>query len=532
MPNSSILKPAFWLDPFRPLQASDVALLALAGVAALHIHTLEDLVDNVDQAQWLIVGLNNDLELLESCLDIIDKSGYPCNVVCRVEKKNMALAVGAMRMGAVNVLPTDEWGNEPWQTAMRKPSKSDKEFEPSVSSSITYHSEPPLETPKLVRLAQPIPTPIPTAPAKPNPAARSVVYVDPASRNLLALAQRVAKANVTVLIEGPTGSGKEVLAQVLHESSDYSSGPFVALNCAAMPEQMIEDMLFGHEKGAFTGALKEHKGLFEQAQNGTLFLDEISEMPIHLQAKLLRVLQERSLVRLGGEKTINLTTRVIAATNKDLRQAIAQREFREDLYFRISTFKLRVPLLKDRPGDILPLVSTLVTRHAQRGQTYQISHEAQAALFTYQWPGNVRELENVVQRAIVMCSEGVIKTEHLMFDDHTPMPTLNNFELASHLPAYTDTPAQAPVLAAESLGFAWRPADETKEVMAKDLDTGLVSAVKSNEHQLIMAAIETTNSREQAAKKLGISPRTLRYKLAKLRDFSPSLVGIQTGAQA
>jgi two-component system response regulator FlrC len=156
----------------------------------------------------------------------------------------------------------------------------------------------------------------------------------------------VAKAQVTALIEGPTGAGKEVLARVLHESSARARGPFVGLNCAALPEQLIDDMLFGHEKGAFTGAHKEFKGLFEQAQGGTLFLDEIGEMPMHLQAKLLRVLQERQLTRLGAERCVTVDVRVVAATNKDLRQAIVAREFREDLYFRISTFKLRVPPLQ------------------------------------------------------------------------------------------------------------------------------------------------------------------------------------------
>ncbi len=528
MPSSSTLTPAFWLDPFRALQASDVALLALSGVAVLHIHTLEDLADNVDQAQWLVVGLNNDLELLENCFEIIEKSGYPCNVVCRVEKKNMALAVGAMRLGALYVLSTDEWGQEQWNTALSQPTSSNRMFEATVTSSITYHSEPEKEKTRTNQLVQRNEV----APRNQSPTARSVVYVDPASRNLLALAQRVAKANVTVLIEGPTGSGKEILAQVLHESSACASGPFVGLNCAAMPEQMIEDMLFGHEKGAFTGAVKEHKGLFEQAQNGTLFLDEISELPIHLQSKLLRVLQERTLVRLGGEKPISLNTRVIAATNKDLRQAIAEREFREDLYFRISTFKLRVPLLKDRPGDILPLISTLMARHAQNRDSFQVSYEAQAALCAYSWPGNVRELENVVQRAMVMCSDGLIKSEHLMFDDETSNPFLGNIEKAMELPVYTDTAANVPLQAAEKLGFTWRPPEERPETMSKDLDHGLVSAVKSNEHQLILSAIESTNSREQAAKKLGISPRTLRYKLAKLKSFSSGMMSMQNGVQA
>ncbi|NDH54256.1 MAG: sigma-54 factor interaction domain-containing protein, partial [Betaproteobacteria bacterium] len=221
---------------------------------------------------------------------MMKKMDHLIPVVCRVERQALGMAVAAMREGATHVLAADEWSVKEWLGALAQTK--------------------PLQMPN-------------AAEPKRTPAPRSVVYVDPVSRHLLALAQRVAQANVAVLIEGPTGSGKEVLARVLHESSASARGPFVGLNCAAMPEQMIEDMLFGHEKGAFTGALNLHRGLFEQAQGGTLFLDEITEMPVQLQSKLLRVLQERTLVRLGGERAIELNLRVVAATNKDLRSAIA-----------------------------------------------------------------------------------------------------------------------------------------------------------------------------------------------------------------
>jgi two-component system response regulator FlrC len=300
------------------------------------------------------------------------------------------------------------------------------------------------------------------------------------------------------LIEGPTGSGKEVLARVIHESSNAAHGPFIGLNCAAMPEHMIEDMLFGHEKGAFTGAVKDHRGLFEQAQGGTLFLDEIGELPLQLQAKLLRVLQERTLVRLGGERSIQLDVRVVAATNKNLREAIGQREFREDLYFRLSTFKLRVPPLSERVGDILPLLARLLARHTQGTQVWRVSPAAQGLLMAYGWPGNVRELENVVQRAMVLCADHHIDTEHLMFDD---MPDTALLSLA-----FDTESAQAPL-----------------EVSAPEANPqGLQAAVKHSEQHLIRSAIETSNSRIEAAQKLGISPRTLRYKLAQLRESSPA----------
>jgi two-component system response regulator FlrC len=311
------------------------------------------------------------------------------------------------------------------------------------------------------------------------------------------------------------------LARVLHESSPRAKGPFVAMNCAALPEHLIEDMLFGHEKGAFTGAHKEHKGLFEQAQGGTVFLDEIGEMPIHLQAKLLRVLQEKKLNRLGGETPISVDVRVVAATNKDLRKAIEQREFREDLYFRISTFRLRIQPLRERPGDILPLVMQSLGRHAKGGVPFNVSNEAKALLQNYPWPGNVRELENVVQRAVVLCTGRTIAPLHLMFDDapmSEPVPQeLAPQVLAAAQPMVTPLPTPMPMPTAPSMPIM----EDAEEADVSAIN--LQHAVKSSEHQIIMAALQTTESREEAARKLGISPRTLRYKLAQLRNRGMSL---------
>jgi two-component system response regulator FlrC len=397
-----------------------------------------------------------------------------------------------MRHGALHVLPADEWSPAAWQVVT------------TIRESHTVSAKP---SAKAIR------------------APRSVVYVDPASRHLLALAQRVALANVTALIEGPTGAGKEVLARVLHESSARAKGPFVALNCAALPEHLIEDMLFGHEKGAFTGAVKEHHGMFEQAQGGTLFLDEVGEMPLNLQAKLLRILQERQIIRLGGDRTIDLDVRVVVATNKDLRAAIVAREFREDLYFRISTFKLRVPALRERPGDILPLVARLLARHAPADRVLSVNAQAQAALQAYSWPGNVRELENVVLRSLVMCSDNTITLDHLMFDE-APTPALRAAEVATPVQAIAAAAPSTERLFAEPLpepapaGAFWPAATPAASLNTED-GASLQEAVKSNEHQLIMAAIQTTFSRMEAAHKLGISPRTLRYKLAKLKVNSP-----------
>jgi two-component system response regulator FlrC len=358
----------------------------------------------------------------------------------------------------------------------------------------------------------------------------------------------VAQTDVTALLVGPTGAGKEVLARVLHESSPRAKAPFVALNCAAMPEHLIEDMLFGHEKGAFTGALKEHKGLFEQAHGGTIFLDEIGEMPMNLQAKLLRVLQEKKLNRLGGEATIDLDIRVIAATNKDLKLAIEQREFREDLYFRISTFRLRIQPLKDRPGDIVPLVAQSLARHVKGGLPFTVTPEAQVQLQSYPWPGNVRELENVVQRAVVLSGGRTISPAHLMFDDAqmdeqampSMMAALPPVAEAATAPAFAHASALADAsvphaLMAPAMPTASPPAFYAPAYAAAPIETrqepaapiNLDSAVKASELQVIMAAIQSTDSRLEAAAKLGISPRTLRYKLAQMRTR-----GMHEGASA
>ena len=492
MSSPSIPQCGLWLDPFRTLGASDQAQLAVAGLQARVVTTLDELQDQLQDADCLVIRLAGSIDLLREVQTLMKGMACQLPVICRVERKSIEVVVAAMQEGACHVLDLDEWSASQWQNALTRRQTSD-----------------------------PQPQRVPVARAStPATTSRSVVYVDPASRNLLALAQRVAQANVTVLLEGPTGSGKEVLARVLHESSPAARGPFVGLNCAAMPELMIEDMLFGHEKGSFTGAVKEHKGLFEQAQGGTLFLDEISEMPIHLQAKLLRVLQERSLVRLGGERLITLDVRVIAATNKNLAEAITHREFREDLYFRLSTFKLRVPSLPERPGDILPLVARLLARHAAEGQAYRVSATAQALLLAYAWPGNVRELENVVLRAMVLCADHLITPEHLMFDGVSTLSMAAARAESSAACQSMPTP-EALVQTIETDLSSLFPQGEDHDSAL--VESGLQAHVKSSEQRLIHAALQATESRNAAAKKLGISPRTLRYKLAKFRSHSQGL---------
>ncbi len=330
------------------------------------------------------------------------------------------------------------------------------------------------------------------------------IFVDPKSQHLLALIERLAVTKAAVLLQGATGSGKEVLARTLHELSDRSTKPFVALNCAAMPEHLVEDMLFGHEKGAFTGATRELAGVFEQAQGGTVFLDEIGEMPIQLQSKLLRVLQEKEVVRLGGRDSIRLDFRLVAATNKDLKAGIADKTFREDLYYRISAFKLQVPTLAERRGDIVPLANSLATKHGVARAEF--TEGALRQLYSYHWPGNVRELDNVIQRAVVFADYGRIDAEHIFFDE--PMAR-TDVDLSQAMMTPSFEAPRMPVSTPEIPMMA-RPRD-------------LQSAVRASECDVIMDAIRSTRTREEAAKKLGISPRTLRYKMAKLRESSSGL---------
>ena len=234
---------------------------------------------------------------------------------------------------------------------------------------------------------------------------------------LLSLARRVANTDVTVFINGPTGSGKEVLANYLHDNSNRKGEPFVAVNCAAIPENMLEAILFGHEKGAFTGASNANKGIFRAADKGTLLLDEISEMPLSLQAKLLRVLQERKVTPVGGQRDIDVDVRVLATSNRDMASEVRQSRFREDLYYRLNVFPLQTKNLSARKDDILPISLRILDKHKKENGTIPfINHEARELLINHSWPGNVRELENTLQRALVLSDHSVIKKSSIMID--------------------------------------------------------------------------------------------------------------------
>jgi two-component system response regulator FlrC len=305
------------------------------------------------------------------------------------------------------------------------------------------------------------------------------VAVDASSRLIVDLARRVAISDCSVLIVGESGTGKEVLARLIHRASPRATRPFIAVNCAAIPENMLEAMLFGYERGSFTGATNAHAGKFEQAQGGTLLLDEITEMPLALQAKLLRVLQEREVERIGGSEPVSLDVRVIATTNRLLRNEVSTGRFREDLYYRLNVFPLAVNPLRERRDDILPLATHLLQIRVRPGARIPaLSADAAHLLLTYTWPGNVRELDNLLQRALVLVEGSVIEPEHILFEKQATM-----------LDAHAGNSA------------------------------ALHQTMERAERDVILDALRAANgSRREVAEKLGISPRTLRYKLARIRS--------------
>ncbi|MGO9949320.1 MAG: sigma-54-dependent transcriptional regulator [Steroidobacteraceae bacterium] len=317
-----------------------------------------------------------------------------------------------------------------------------------------------------------------------------LVAVDPESKRSLGLARRIAENDATVLITGESGTGKEVYARFIRDHSARADKPFVAINCAAIPENMLEASLFGYEKGAFTGALAAHAGKFEQAQGGTLLLDEISEMDLGLQAKILRVLQEREVERLGSTRTLSLNVRLIATSNRDLPEEVRAARFRADLYYRLNVMSLKLPALRERRGDILPLARRAMQACARAGHAaLSLSADAERKMLHYDWPGNARELTNIVQRAAWLAAGGIIDAADL------------DISSAGSQPSQAGEPKAAP-----------------------DLDLGLGGDLKVRERELILATLRITGgSRKLTAERLGISPRTLRHKLQQLKAAGVSV---------
>jgi two-component system response regulator FlrC len=327
-------------------------------------------------------------------------------------------------------------------------------------------------------------------------AASDLIATAEVSRRLTDLARRVAASDCTVLIAGESGTGKEVLARFIHRNSPRADRAFVAVNCAAIPENMLEAILFGYERGAFTGAHAAHPGKFEQAQGGTLLLDEVTEMPLGLQAKLLRVLQEREVERLGGRTPVSLDVRVLATTNRNLRGEVAAGRFREDLYYRLNVFPLTTAPLRERRDDVLPLAMHVLNARCRPGERIPaLSAEAAHILLTHSWPGNVRELDNVMQRAVILANGPVIKAENIQIEE------------GCRLWAVGCSQSEEP------------DADPTLATAYSPQPTALSDSLSAAERDLILDALRSDHGNRQAmAKRLGISPRTLRYKLAKLRE--------------
>ncbi|MBI3301540.1 MAG: sigma-54-dependent Fis family transcriptional regulator [Deltaproteobacteria bacterium] len=331
-----------------------------------------------------------------------------------------------------------------------------------------------------------------------------IVTSHPRMRTLLKFATEVAKSQASVLIQGESGTGKELLARFIHARSRRRNGPFVAVNCAALPEGLLESELFGHERGAFTGALVSKPGKFELAHTGTVLLDEVSEMPLLLQAKLLRTLQEREVDRVGGRKPLRIDIRVVATTNRDLRQMISAGTFREDLFYRLNVIPLRLPPLRERIEDLEPIARAFLSRAGYRKAV--LSPQAVSVLKAHPWPGNIRELGNVLERAAIVAGGGVIEPEHLLLEEESlspgsavrdPEPRMQNAECRMQ---------NAEFLAPNSQPLT--PSSQPDEYIRAGI------SVQEMEERLIQKTLsEVHDNRTQAAKLLGISVRTLRNKL-------------------
>ena len=326
----------------------------------------------------------------------------------------------------------------------------------------------------------------------------AIIAVDPATVAVLSRCERVAPTDATVLLTGESGVGKDVVARQIHALSRRQGKPYVAINCAAIPDNLLESTLFGYEKGAFTGATKSQPGKFEQAHGGTLFLDEIGEMPLELQSKLLRVLQDRVVERLGSMRSMNCDVRILAATNQDLQQRVKDGRFREDLYFRLAVFPIRIPGLRDRLGDILPLAQAFLKRYSSTMglMDARFSKSAEETLCRYSWPGNVRELENAVQRALLLCDGRIIEPDHIELD-MAGMGSVASDSAASSAPI----------------------APSGNEAGTEIANTKQPQDIESIEREHILKVLaQVGGNRKEAIAILGLSERALRYKLKAYKE--------------
>jgi two-component system response regulator FlrC len=434
-----------------------------------------------------ILVVEDDAGLREALIDTLKLSGYQCveaesgeDALLTLKDQSVDLVVSDVQMGGMSGLTLlnsikRSWPNLP-VLIMTAYGTIDDAVQAMRDGACNYMAKPFAPEVLLNMVNQYVPLKV-TQRHEP-------VVADARSIELLTLAKKVATTDASVMVLGPSGSGKEVLAQYVHYNSNRSDKPFVAINCAAIPENMLEATLFGYEKGSFTGAIQACPGKFEQAQGGTILLDEITEMDLGLQAKILRVLQEREVERLGGRKTIKLDVRVIATSNRDLKAAVSDGIFREDLYYRLNVFPLTWLPLSKRRDDIVPLAKHLITQVCKvNGQAIpELTAAGRNKITSYDWPGNVRELDNVIQRAIILHSDNIIDAGDLLIE---------NFDSE----IVTDIPVE----------------NNTEDKLGNEL--------KIQEHQIILDTLTACRgSRKDVAERLGISPRTLRYKIARMRD--------------
>lgn len=449
-------------DDLIPISLDHTANLSRLGLTPVPValHSLEK--GAIPKAPFLIYIALESFASVDAMIVFLKSIGSLAYPLLRIGSDQLDEGVEALRLGVQEVLSEGQDGMEKWSQISRK------------ARSVLLKSD-------------------------------SYVFVDEVSQHLLALIERVGSSEVTVLMNGPTGSGKEVLARLTHDFSPRRDGPFVPVNCAALPESLAESLLFGHAKGAFTGAAKSTIGFFERAEGGTLFLDEIGELSLQIQAKLLRAIQEKEITPVGHSEARPVNVRVVSATNRDLGQGIKSGNFREDLYFRISTFRINVPGLHERRDDILPLSNFFLMKYGNGVREHRFTPEATAKLLGYEWPGNVRELENVIQRAIVLSDEDYINAGHLFFDEV--------IDFADEVPSSTPVPQRIgrEVSASASRSYSTGTLDQP---MANNLQ----SAMDANEFRVIAETLRTCRTRKEAASVLGVSERTLRYKMARMKE--------------
>lgn len=468
-----------------------------------------------------ILVVEDDAGLREALIDTLEMSGIACvaadsaeQAMIQLKKSEFSLVVSDVQMGAMSgldLLRSIKLNYPDLPVLMMTAYATiDDAVEAMRLGAIDYMAKPFAPEVLLNMVSRYLPE-------KPKDTDGPIV-ADPSSIALLELASKVARSDASVMVLGPSGSGKEVLARYIHDKSNRCDAPFVAINCAAIPENMLEATLFGYEKGAFTGAIQACPGKFEQAQGGTILLDEITEMDLGLQAKLLRVLQEREVERLGARKTISLDVRVLATSNRDLKEAVADNQFREDLYYRLNVFPLMWRPLCERPGDIIVLAKHLIERHLVKNKEplATLDSAAEQKLLSHAWPGNVRELDNVIQRALILRTGNVIG-EQAIFIENLMQAPINSTPKQEIAVEQANTPSGA------YYDDKITPAEVSGSLPS--VDTGSYKdELKDKEHKIILETLaRCQGKRKDVAQTLGISPRTLRYKLAQMRDLGISL---------